>query len=82
MARLRWRTRYDTAMKRPLPSPSIDSVPTTFQVGDHAVVVQRRQQRWAVSLDSAPLSATFDTQAEAWEAGVREAARVDALGRG
>ena len=66
-------------MKRPSPSPSIDSVPTTFQVGEHAVVVQRQQQRWAVSVDSAPVPATFETQAEAWEAGVREAARVDAL---
>jgi hypothetical protein len=66
-------------MKRALPSTSVDGVPATFQVGEHAVVVQRHQHRWAVSVDTAPVAATFDTQAEAWEAGVREAARLDML---
>jgi hypothetical protein len=53
--------------------------PTTFQVGDHALVVTKiAEHRWSVAVDTQPVGGTYDTQAEAWEAGVRDAARIDA----
>jgi hypothetical protein len=33
--------------------------------------------RWSVVVDGAPLSGTYRTQADAWEAGVRDADRRD-----
>jgi hypothetical protein len=33
--------------------------------------------RWTSSVDGGPSSNTFDTQVDAWEAGVREADRLD-----
>lgn len=52
--------------------------PTTFVVGDHSVVVTKISEgRWAVAVDEHPVGGTYDTQAEAWEAGVRDAARID-----
>ncbi len=57
--------------------------PTSFLVGDHSVVVAQvtPSWRWTVTVDGRPLEGTFETQAEAWEAGVRDADRVD-QGRG
>jgi hypothetical protein len=66
-------------MRRSPPPTPLEALPTTFQVGDHAVVVRVEQRRWSVSVDTAPLPNTFETQAEAWEAGVRESARLDDL---
>ena len=54
------------------------SVPATFQVGRHLVKIsQSVEQRWAVAVDDVALPHWYRTQAEAWEAGVREADRVD-----
>ncbi len=54
--------------------------PTTFAVGEHTLVVAKvREGRWTVAVDGRPVDASFETQAEAWEAGVREAHRVDGL---
>jgi hypothetical protein len=51
---------------------------TTFTVGRHAVKVSRSALgRWTATVDDGPPSNTFDTQVDAWEAGVREADRLD-----
>jgi len=51
----------------------------TFQVGKHLVRVGGRGGGgvWAASVDGRDLDHTFATEAEAWEAGVREADRLD-----
>jgi hypothetical protein len=57
--------------------------PTTFEVGDHKVTVAKVQEgRWTVAVDASKLDASFQTQAEAWEAGVREILRLGGLPRG
>ena len=38
--------------------------------------------RWAIAVDESALLSTFRTQADAWEAGVREADRIDKLAQG
>jgi hypothetical protein len=54
--------------------------PTTFQVGTHVLVVAKvLEGRWTVAVGNRLLDASFDTQAEAWAAGVREAHHLDAL---
>ena len=53
--------------------------PSTFAVGDHTLVVAMVDRRWTVSVDSRLLDETFDTGADAWHAGVRDAFRLDAL---
>ncbi len=53
---------------------------TRFQVGKHVVEVSRNEERWAVSVNAVALPTWFMTQVEAWEAGVREADRLDRLG--
>ncbi len=51
--------------------------PTTFEVGEHKVIVTKvADGRWTVAVDGRHVDASFDTQADAWEAGVREALRV------
>jgi len=66
-------------MARPhLPPDPIRSIPTTFQVGNHTLKVWRLHEgRWTASVDEGPLANSFETQVEAWEAGVREADRRD-----
>ena len=68
-------------MRRPAVVPPLAATrPTIFIVGDHTIVVTNvREQRWSVSVDNRDLDASFATQADAWEAGVRDAARLDAL---
>lgn len=53
--------------------------PTAFVVRDHSVVVAQVMPawRWTVAVDGTLLDGTFQSQAEAWEAGVREAERLD-----
>jgi hypothetical protein len=66
-------------MSRPpvLRNPVVQ-VASTFHVGDHTLLVSKVQEgRWTVAVDTRPLDASFMTQANAWEAGVREAARLD-----
>ena len=54
--------------------------PTTFAVGEHTLVVAKvLEGRWTVTVDSQLLDASFQTQADAWEAGVRDAHRLDVL---
>lgn len=56
------------------------SVVTRFQVGQHVLRVSKVMEgRWAIAVDEAALPSTFRTQADAWEAGVREADRIDKL---
>ena len=57
------------------------NVPTCFEVGSHVVrVVKVMEGRWTVTVDQGPCPSSYATQAEAWEAGVREAARLDTAG--
>ncbi|HEY6002468.1 MAG TPA: hypothetical protein VIV57_06300 [Anaeromyxobacter sp.] len=56
--------------------------PTTFDVGAHKLIVSKIQEgRWTVAVDERPLDASFQTQADAWEAGVREIHRLGGLAR-
>jgi len=68
-------------MRKPSTSPAdeLPARPTTFIVGEHTVVVAQvvPSWRWTVTVDGRLLDATFQTQAEAWEAGVRDADRLD-----
>ncbi len=67
--------------QRPVPvTDDIASRPTSFEVGAHVLLVAKLQERrWTVAVDARVLDQRFDTQADAWEAGVREADRLDAL---
>lgn len=65
-------------MARPT-APEIPTRPSTFEVGEHKLVLTKvQEQRWTVTVDSRLLDACFPTQADAWEAGVRDALRADA----
>jgi hypothetical protein len=51
-----------------------------FQVGKHVLrLLKLMEGRWSVAVDEAALTGGFRTQAEAWEAGVREADRLDRI---
>ncbi|HET9552072.1 MAG TPA: hypothetical protein VFP50_03830 [Anaeromyxobacteraceae bacterium] len=66
--------------RRPESPEPILSLPTTYEVGAHAVKVTRiTEGRWSVSVDGGPeLATTYPTQVDAWEAGVRAADRLPA----
>lgn len=67
-------------MSRQDPPPTVARIPTLFRAGDHVIAIAIEVDwRWTVSVDDGPLPAKFMTQAEAWEAGVREAGRLDRL---
>jgi hypothetical protein len=55
--------------------------PARFIVGKHTVDVAKIAQvwRWSVSVDEKRLESSYESQAEAWEAGVREADRLDQI---
>ena len=54
------------------------NIPSTFQAGKHVLRITKVMEgRWTVSTDDVPHPHSFATQAEAWEAGVREADRLD-----
>jgi hypothetical protein len=56
---------------------------STYEIAAHRVLVSGRDGVWNVNLDEKTLPNTFPTEAEAWEAAVREADRLDRLaGRG
>lgn len=64
----------------PDPSGYRENPTTTFEVGAHKLRVTKVMEgRWVVTVDGGAVSDSFMTQAEAWEAGVREAARLDRL---
>jgi hypothetical protein len=66
----------------PPPGERSAPIPSTFEVGRHVVrVLKVNEGRWSVTVDGAPLSSTYATQAEAWEGGVREADRIDRAGK-
>lgn len=48
-----------------------------FEVGKHQVRVWVERERWAVAVDGARLEHWFETQADAWLAGVEAADRAD-----
>lgn len=63
--------------------PEITMRPAVFVVGAHTLVVSKvNERRWTVTVDTRPIDASYDTQADAWEAGVREAHRIDTAPRG
>jgi hypothetical protein len=48
----------------------------SFDVGPHVVRVTKVMEgRWTVEVDGAQVDGSYRTQADAWEAGVREADR-------
>jgi hypothetical protein len=51
-----------------------------YQVAEHRVLLSGREGAWNVDVDEKTLPNGFATEAEAWEAGVREADRLDRLG--
>ena len=67
-------------MRPPVAVPlDLSTRPVTFVVGERTLVVAKLAEgRWTVTVDGRLLDGTFDTQADAWQAGVREAARLDA----
>jgi hypothetical protein len=66
--------------RRQDPPDAIVALPATFAVGDHELVVTKvMERRWTVAVDGRRIDQSFDTQADAWEAGVREAHRADTL---
>ncbi len=53
-------------------------LPTRFQVGTHEVqVALSKNWAWSCVVDGVGLEGSFETQAAAWESGVRECARRD-----
>lgn len=68
-------------MTKPAPQnrlPAVPAVPIVarYEVGSHAVRVTKiAEGRWAVAVDEIAIEGTHATQAEAWEAGVREVDR-------
>jgi len=52
----------------------------TFQVGAHTVLLWCSAGRWSVTVDALTTEKWYMTQAAAWEAGVREADRLDRQG--
>jgi hypothetical protein len=53
--------------------------PTTFAIGTHVIVLAKApgSERWTLTLDGELSESTFETEAEAWEAGIRGADRLD-----
>jgi len=49
----------------------------SFEVGRHLVRLHCLEGRWTTTVDGVPATDWHRTQAEAWEAGVREADRLD-----
>jgi hypothetical protein len=54
--------------------PPFSPPPVIFMAGEHALSIAFvAEGRWTVSVDGGPASRTFQTQVEAWEAGVQAA---------
>ena len=60
---------------------SVEQMTTTprsvFQVGAHVVRLACSEGRWTVTVDARGCEKWFTSEADAWEAGVREADRLD-----
>jgi hypothetical protein len=61
------------------PPPERIRIPVTFHVGRHLVRISGRTGVWSVDVDGAAQPHSFGTEADAWEAGVREADRLDRI---
>ena len=61
------------------PEFEFETHPTTFKVGTHSIVLAkpRGSNRWTLTLDGTLSPSTFETEVEAWEAGIRAADRMD-----
>jgi hypothetical protein len=46
-------------------------------VGAHLLLLSCAEGRWTVTVDSVAFETWYTSEAEAWEAGVREADRLD-----
>jgi hypothetical protein len=53
--------------------------PTRFEVGTHTLLLAKAPggDRWTLTLDGTLVPGTFQTEVEAWEAGVRGADQLD-----
>lgn len=70
-----------TPRRRAEPPRAAFSLPVVFKVREHALsIVYVADGRWTVSVDDVPVSRTFGTQVEAWEAGVQAADGQDGQG--
>jgi hypothetical protein len=57
---------------------AFSKLPIVFEAGAHKVsVVMGNDWIWTCTVDGKPVGGRFMTQVEAWEAGVREADRMD-----
>lgn len=63
--------------RRPEPD-ALARIPIVFQAGTHELkVTMSSDWSWSCAVDGAVLQGRFEKQVEAWEAGVREADRLD-----
>jgi hypothetical protein len=62
--------------RKPMPA-AFSRIPVVFRVGTHAVKVSGGNGVWSYAVDDQAGDQSFATEAEAWEAGVREADRID-----
>lgn len=68
-------------MDRRQPPQALARLPTRYQVGPHEVEVALTSSwTWSCAVDGVALAGSFETQAAAWESGVRECARLDSGG--
>ncbi len=71
-------------MARPPTRPDpLATVPVVFQAGSHTLrLTMDVDWRWSVAVDGTLLPNRYMSQVEAWEVGVREAARLDQVSAG
>jgi hypothetical protein len=59
-------------------APAAIPITAAFEVGRHVARVTRVMEgRWTVEVDGVAVPGSHASQADAWEAGVREADRLD-----
>jgi hypothetical protein len=65
--------------KSSLPVFDFENYPRTYRVGTHSLVLAKLpgSNRWTLTVDGTLSASTFETEAEAWEEGVRIADWVD-----
>jgi hypothetical protein len=65
-------------MERRQQPAALARLPNRYQVGAHEVEVALSSNwAWSCTVDGVALAGRFETQAAAWESGVRECARRD-----
>jgi hypothetical protein len=66
--------------RRPVPRLAAMGRPEIFMAREHVLtIVHQPEDHWTVSVDDRLIPGTFETQVEAWEAGVRAADLQDRL---